>query len=229
MRLPMRSLFGLGLLAVVLTACGGGDELAASNSLAAVQAVATRTSPPATVTRKPAATATKKAATSTPVPATATATPPYRSALPDRGPAPEISSTTWLNTGGKPVTLASLRGKVVIVDFWTLGCINCQHSLPGLVKLYNDHKADGLVVLGPHSPEFSYERDLDNIKAAITKWGITYPVPLDNDFKNWRAYNNSYWPAQYLIDKQGHIRALHIGEGVDANVRRDVEDLLKER
>ncbi len=126
------------------------------------------------------------------------------------------------------MSIASLRGKVVIVEFWTFECINCQDALPGLKAVYNKYHSQGLEVIGVHSPEFSTERDIANVKQAVSDAGIPWPVPIDNDFTNWNAYHNGYWPAFYIIDKTGTIRSVRIGEGNDAGLISDVADLLKE-
>ena len=137
--------------------------------------------------------------------------------------APEITGIThWLNSG--PVSLASLRGKVVLVNFWTYGCINCVHTLPHVVKLYEKYKDQGFVVIGVHAPEFAYEKSTESVAAAIKRHGIHYPVAQDNNFATWNAYGNQYWPAQYVVDQQGRIVYQHAGEGaydtIDNTVRR---------
>ena len=147
--------------------------------------------------------------------------------LPDLGLAPELENTTWLNVDA-PLRLADLRGKVVIVEMWTFGCINCQHVMPSLKEWHAKYKDQGLVIIGNHFPEFGYEADLDNLKAAIAREGIEYAVAQDNDGATWRAYENHYWPALYLIDKQGHIRYVHIGEGRYKETEENIQALLKE-
>ena len=148
-------------------------------------------------------------------------------ALPDLGPAPELMNNTWLNVDS-PLRLADLRGKVVIVEMWTFGCINCQHVMPSLKEWYSKYKDQGLVIIGNHFPEFSYEADLANLKDAIARNGIEYPVAQDNDGATWQAYKNQYWPALYLIDKQGHIRYVHIGEGGYKETEENIKALLAE-
>jgi thiol-disulfide isomerase/thioredoxin len=152
---------------------------------------------------------------------------PKMAGYPDLGPAPELENTVWLNTD-QPLRLKNLRGKVVLLEMWTLGCINCQHVIPALRDWYQAYQDRGLVIIGNHFPEFSFERDLDNLKAAIQQYQIAYPVAQDNDGKTWSAYKNSYWPALYLIDKRGHIRYTRIGEGAYAETRSAIEDLLNE-
>ncbi len=147
--------------------------------------------------------------------------------LPDLGPAPELTNDTWLNVDA-PLRLADLRGKVVIVEMWTFGCINCQHVMPSLKEWHSKYKDSGLVVIGNHFPEFSYEADLANLKDAITRDDIQYAVAQDNNGDTWRAYKNNYWPALYLIDKQGHIRYVHIGEGRYKETEENIKAVLAE-
>ena len=149
------------------------------------------------------------------------------SSLPDKGPAPELSNETWLNVDA-PLRLADLHGKVVIVEMWTLGCINCQHVIPSLKDWDSKYKDQGLVIIGNHYPEFSYEADLNNLKDAIARDGIRYAVAQDNDGATWRAYKNQYWPTLYLIDKRGHIRYVHIGEGSYQETETNIKALLEE-
>ena len=140
--------------------------------------------------------------------------------------APELLNETWLNT--QPLHLTDLRGKVVMVEFWTLGCYNCRNVEP-YVKQWNKKFApQGLVIIGVHSPEFDSERDIENVKRYVREHGITYPVAIDNDFATWKNYNNRYWPALYLIDKQGVIRYMHIGEGEYALTEQKIQSLLAE-
>ncbi len=148
--------------------------------------------------------------------------------LPDLGPAPELTNETWLNVDA-PLRLANLRGKVVIVEMWTLGCINCQHVIPSLKEWYSKYKDQGLVIIGNHYPEFSYEADLNNLKDAIARYGIQYAVAQDNNGATWRAYRNQYWPTLYLIDKRGHIRYVHIGEGSYQETEENIKALLEEK
>jgi thiol-disulfide isomerase/thioredoxin len=147
--------------------------------------------------------------------------------LPDLGIAPELTNDLWLNVDA-PLRLADLRGKVVIVEMWTFGCINCQNVMPSLKEWHSRYKEQGLVIIGNHYPEFSYEEDPDNLKEAIDRFGIEYAVAQDNEGATWRAYKNHYWPALYLIDKQGHIRYVHIGEGRYKETEENIQALLKE-
>jgi thiol-disulfide isomerase/thioredoxin len=126
-------------------------------------------------------------------------------------PAPEISGQSWLNSGA--LGLAELKGKVVLVEFWTFGCYNCRNVEP-YIKAWHEKYADkGLVVIGVHAPEFSYERVIANVQRYVRENSIQYPIAIDNDFNTWKRYNNRYWPAMYLIDKRGIIRYLRVGEG----------------
>jgi thiol-disulfide isomerase/thioredoxin len=147
--------------------------------------------------------------------------------LPDIGLAPELTNQTWLNVDS-PLHLADLRGKVVIVEMWTFGCINCQNVMPSLKEWHARYKDEGLVIIGNHYPEFSFEQDIDNLKNAITNYGIEYAVAQDNNGDTWRAYKNRYWPTLYLIDKQGHIRYVHIGEGRYEETEANIKALLEE-
>jgi thiol-disulfide isomerase/thioredoxin len=147
--------------------------------------------------------------------------------LPDLGLAPELTNHTWLNVD-TPLRLADLRGKVVIVEMWTFGCINCQHVIPSLKDWHSQYKDQGLVIIGNHFPEFSYESDLQNLKKAVAEDGIEYAVTQDNNGETWRAYKNQYWPTLYLIDKQGHIRYVHIGEGRYKETEENIKVLLAE-
>ena len=133
-------------------------------------------------------------------------------ALEDLGPAPEVAGIqAWINS--EPITIASLRGKVVLVEFWTFACINCIHVQPHVNAWYERYASEGLVVIGVHTPELSFERDLANVRDAVAKAGIRYPVAVDPGFATWNAYRNNYWPALYFIGRDGRIRHTHVGEG----------------
>ena len=143
-------------------------------------------------------------------------------------PAPEIVGIyKWLNTE-KPLSLKSLKGKVVLVDFWTYTCINCIRTLPHVESWYQKYKDKGFVVIGVHTPEFQFERNTKNVEAAIKMYGITYPVAQDNDYSTWNNYNNEYWPAEYLIDANGKIRRSHFGEGEYDEMEMAIRELLGE-
>jgi cytochrome c biogenesis protein CcdA/thiol-disulfide isomerase/thioredoxin len=131
------------------------------------------------------------------------------------GSAPELTGiNAWLNTpGDKPLTLAGLRGKVVLIDFWTYSCINCQRTLPHVEAWYRDYQKDGFVVIGVHTPEFAFEHVTSNVSAQARALGVKYPIAIDNDYSTWTAYGNQYWPAEYLIDATGVIRHVTFGEG----------------
>jgi cytochrome c biogenesis protein CcdA/thiol-disulfide isomerase/thioredoxin len=148
-------------------------------------------------------------------------------ALADLGPAPELTGiTAWINSDA--VTLASLRGRVVLVEFWTFGCINCIHVAPYVRAWSDTYEASGLTVIGVHTPELSFERDLDNVRDAVAKADIRYTVAFDPDFATWRAYKNHYWPAIYLVDKRGHVRLVKAGEGGYDETEAAVRTLLAE-
>jgi thiol-disulfide isomerase/thioredoxin len=126
--------------------------------------------------------------------------------------APEFQGIrAWLNT--KPLTMAGLRGKVVLVDFWTYTCVNCLRTLPHVKKWHEKYAKKGLVIVGVHTPEFGFEKDVANVEKAMKQAGIGYPVAVDSDMGTWNAYANRYWPAKYLIDKDGYIVYIHFGEG----------------
>ncbi|BAN27480.1 thioredoxin family protein [Caballeronia insecticola] len=130
----------------------------------------------------------------------------------------------WLNS--PPLDLKQLRGKVVLVDFWTFDCINCVHTLPHVKEWYSRYHDKGLVVVGVHTPEYTFERDTNNLKKAIKQYGIEYPVAQDNQYATWNAYRNQYWPALYLIDQNGKIVYSHFGEGRYAQTEEVIRGLL---
>lgn len=148
-------------------------------------------------------------------------------ALPDQGAAPSLQGATqWLNSA--PLSEQDLRGKVVLVDFWTYSCINCLRTLPYVKAWEQKYRGQGLVVVGVHAPEFAFERDVSNVTKATKDLGISYPVAIDNNYAIWRAFKNQYWPAHYFIDAKGHIRYQHFGEGNYAESERVIQQLLKE-
>jgi cytochrome c biogenesis protein CcdA/thiol-disulfide isomerase/thioredoxin len=153
-----------------------------------------------------------------------------RADLTDRGPAPEFRGTEhWWNTpGDEPLTLHGLRGRVVLVDFWTYTCINCLRTLPYLEALDERYRKAGLTVVGVHTPEFSFEHEASNVDAAIRSDGIHYPVAQDNAYDTWTAWGNEYWPAEYLVDAHGRVRRAHFGEGDYAAGEQAVRALLRE-
>jgi thiol-disulfide isomerase/thioredoxin len=141
--------------------------------------------------------------------------------------APELQDISdWINT--RPLTMHQLRGKVVLVDFWTYSCINCLRTLPYLKSWDARYRSKGLVILGVHSPEFAFEHDLGNVRAAVKRLGIHYPVALDNHYGTWNAYRNQYWPADYLVVRRGHLRDVHFGEGAYAETEHKIRLLLGE-
>jgi thiol-disulfide isomerase/thioredoxin len=141
------------------------------------------------------------------------------------GAAPNfVGIKTWLNS--TPLNIADLRGKVVLVDFWTYGCYNCVNTLPHVTRLYDTYKDKGLIVIGVHTPEFAFEKSTDAVQAAIKRHGIRYPVAQDNEYATWNAYHNQYWPAQYIIDKSGKIVFEHAGEGQYQEMERKIQELL---
>ena len=142
-----------------------------------------------------------------------------------RPAAPNFTGVTqWFNSG--PLTIEELRGKVVMVNFWTYGCYNCVNALPHVGKLYAKYKDQGLVVVGVHTPEFPFEKSAANVQTALKRHGIAYPVAQDNDYATWKSYGNRYWPAQYIIDRDGRIVFTHAGEGDYDTIERTVQKLL---
>jgi cytochrome c biogenesis protein CcdA/thiol-disulfide isomerase/thioredoxin len=147
--------------------------------------------------------------------------------LQDEGPMPAIpGGVEWLNS--KPLSRESLRGKVVLIDFWTYSCINCLRALPYVEAWSAKYKDSGLVVIGVHTPEFAFEKERTNVEKAVRDLNVTYPVAIDSEYKIWRAFNNEYWPAHYFIDGKGHIRYHHFGEGEYDQSERVIQELLKE-
>jgi thiol-disulfide isomerase/thioredoxin len=150
--------------------------------------------------------------------------------LPVLGTAPEFAGNQqWFNTPGeRPLTLRSLRGGVVLVDFWTYSCINCLRTLPYLTAWDRTYGKDGLTIVGVHSPEFPFEKDAGNVADAIERNGIGYPVVQDNDLATWGAYGNQYWPAEYFVDARGRVRYAHFGEGEYGKKEQIIRQLLAE-
>ena len=145
--------------------------------------------------------------------------------LKDYGAAPDVHDVSaWINS--RPLSIPKLRGKVVLVDFWTYSCINCLRTLPYLKAWDARYRSKGLVILGVHTPEFAFEHDVGNVRAAVKRLRVHYPVALDNSYGTWKAYSNNYWPADYLVDQAGHIRDVHFGEGNYAQTERDIRLLL---
>ncbi|HXZ33014.1 MAG TPA: cytochrome c biogenesis protein DipZ [Terriglobales bacterium] len=148
-------------------------------------------------------------------------------ALDDEGPLPDLSgAVAWLNS--PPLSTKSLRGKVVLIDFWTYSCINCLRALPYVEGWATKYKDAGLVVIGVHTPEFAFEKERSNVEKAVRDLKVTYPVAIDSDYRIWQAFNNEYWPAHYFIDGKGRIRYHHFGEGEYDESERVIQELLKE-
>ncbi len=145
--------------------------------------------------------------------------------LSESGKAPELTGIVgWINS--PPLTLSQLKGKVVLIDFWTYSCINCLRTLPYLKNWYYDYKSYGFVIIGVHTPEFEFEKDYNNVKQAAERLGIKYPIALDNHYATWNAYHNHYWPAHFLIDQEGIIRMVHFGEGAYVETENGIRALL---
>jgi len=142
-----------------------------------------------------------------------------------QGTAPNfVGISNWYNSA--PLSIGSLRGKVVLVDFWTYNCVNCIHTLPRVTALYAKYHDRGLVVVGVHTPEFPFERSAAGVQAALKRHGIAYPVAQDNDSQTWNAYHNQYWPAQYIVDQNGNIVYQHDGEGQYEQIEATIAHLL---
>lgn len=148
-----------------------------------------------------------------------------KAVLPKIAAAPELSGITgWVNTD--PFTLQELRGKVVLIDFWTYSCINCIRTFPYLKDWYAKYHDKGLVIVGVHTPEFEFEKNIQNVKDAANRFGLLYPIAIDSNFKTWKNYNNRFWPAHYLIDQMGVVRSFHFGEGGYMETENDIRNLL---
>jgi thiol-disulfide isomerase/thioredoxin len=145
----------------------------------------------------------------------------------DRAPkAPALAEGAWINS--QPLSLENLRGRVVLVDFWTFGCYNCRNTLPTLKAFDERYRNKGLTIVGVHSPESDYEKNVVNLRKSVQRLGIRYPVVTDNDYKTWNAYNVGAWPTVIILDKQGRIRFTHIGEGMYEEQERVIKKLLAE-
>jgi cytochrome c biogenesis protein CcdA/thiol-disulfide isomerase/thioredoxin len=159
-------------------------------------------------------------------PSPSLASMPVKVPLTDYGQAPDFTGVSdWLNTPA--LSIAALRGHVVLVDFWTYSCINCLRTLPHLEAWYSAYRSKGLVIVGVHTPEFGFEHDLGNVTQAVKQLGVRYPVALDNGYHTWNAYQNQYWPAEYLIDQHGDVRHIHFGEGDYGGTEHDIRLLLR--
>jgi thiol-disulfide isomerase/thioredoxin len=140
--------------------------------------------------------------------------------------APELGAGDWINS--EPVKLRDLRGRVVLIEFWTFGCYNCRNTVPFVKGWHNRYRDKGLTIIGVHSPEFDEERDVENLRRQVASLGISYPVVTDNDYQTWKAYNVEAWPTIFLLDKQGRIRWMHVGEGAYDETERLIQELLAE-
>jgi len=155
-------------------------------------------------------------------------TPQSAGGLPDYGLAPDFTGISqWLNS--PPLTIRGLRGKVVLIDFWTYSCINCLRTLPHVEAWDRMYRRDGLVIVGVHTPEFAFEHVPSNVRSAVERLGVRYPVALDNEYGTWTAFGNQYWPAKYLIDRNGHVRYAHFGEGKYNVTEESIRSLLGEK
>ena len=141
--------------------------------------------------------------------------------------APDLAAGDWINS--EPLKLEDLRGRVVLIDFWTFGCYNCRNTLPFIKGWHDRYRDQGLTVVGVHSPEFEYEKKVENLRREVNSLEIPYPVVSDNDYKTWDAYNVGAWPTLFLLDKQGRIRWTHVGEGRYDETERLIQKLLAEK
>jgi thiol-disulfide isomerase/thioredoxin len=193
---------GLGLTGSMIAGCG---QLSGSNSSSgAIKSIAT-----------------------SPVIVSPVATPSQvLTAKPSGRQIPEIQGIeTWLNSA--PIKLSEQKGKVILLQFWTFGCINCQRTLPSIIKWHKDYASQGLLVVSVHAPELLSERSISNVKRAVQQRGITYPVAIDSNFVTWKAFDNQYWPHLFLADRQGILRYDHIGEGAYDQTEQKIRELLK--
>jgi thiol-disulfide isomerase/thioredoxin len=150
-----------------------------------------------------------------------------KSLLEDSGLAPDLTGINgWINT--EPLTQEDLKGKVVLIDFWTYSCINCIRTLPHLSKIYDKYKNNGFILLGVHSPEFDFEKKKENVLNAVKEYDLKYPIALDNEHDTWKAYENQYWPAHYLLDINGNIRYKQFGEGHYKELETAIQQALLE-
>ena len=140
--------------------------------------------------------------------------------------APEIANGLWINS--EPLTLKSLHGRVVLIDFWTFACYNCRNTLPTLKKWDAQYRDKGLTIIGVHTPELDFERDLDELRREVAGLGIKYPVVTDQDYSTWKAYGVEAWPTLFVLDKQGRVRWTHVGEGAYAETEQVINKLLAE-
>ena len=140
--------------------------------------------------------------------------------------APELSTGEWINS--EPLRVKDLRGRVVLIDFWTFGCFNCRNTIPFIRSWHDRYREKGLTIIGVHSPEFEDEKNVENLRRQVSSLGINYPVVTDNDYQTWKAYNVEAWPTIFLLDKRGRIRWMHVGEGNYDDAERQIQKLLSE-
>jgi thiol-disulfide isomerase/thioredoxin len=140
--------------------------------------------------------------------------------------APEISSGLWINS--EPLTLKSLHGRVVLIEFWTFACYNCRNTLPSLKKWDAQYRDKGLTIIGVHTPELDFERDIDQLRREVAGLGIKYPVVTDQDYTTWKAYRVEAWPTLFVLDKLGRVRWTHVGEGYYDDTEKVIKQLLAE-
>ena len=141
--------------------------------------------------------------------------------------APDLATGDWINS--EPLKLQDLRGRVVLIEFWTFGCINCRNTLPFVERWYDRYREKGLTVIGVHSPEFDEEKNVENLRGQVASLGIRYPVVTDNDYQTWNAYKVEAWPTIFLLDKEGRIRWMRVGEGSYDETERVIQKLLAEK
>ena len=216
------------LLLTLAVSCSSNQEAEMAPVNQATIAGEAVTSPsPTDSAAQPAPTTPPAPTATTPPPSTPTPIPAEILQAGDEPLAPELRDTgAWINS--EPFTLESRRGEVVLLDFWTYTCINCQRTLPYMRSWHEKYGDAGLVVLGVHTPEFEFEELLENVQEAVNEFGLLYPVVQDNDYGTWRAFSNRYWPAKYLIDKDGYIRYTHFGEGRYEQTEQWIRALLEE-
>ena len=140
--------------------------------------------------------------------------------------APELATGEWINS--EPLSVKDLRGRVVLIEFWTFGCFNCRNTIPFVKSWHDRYREKGLTIIGVHSPEFDDEKNVEHLRRQVASLGITYPVVTDNDYQTWKAYNVEAWPTIFLLDKQGRIRWMHVGEGNYDDAERQIQKLLSE-
>ena len=220
------------LLAVAIAAAAacGGDETGPVTPTEPPQATPEATPTPApTPTAEP--TSTPEVAAETEMDKETAMTPVAQKSVSESPAiiqkAPELTGLgQWINS--EPLTIASQRGKVVLIDFWTYTCVNCIRTLPYLRSWHDKYASSGLVIVGVHTPEFDFEKEYDNVVEAVGEFGLKYPVAQDNDFSTWRAFENRYWPAKYIIGHAGNVRYTHFGEGAYQETEHIIRALLEE-